>query len=83
MSGDLSDGHAIASRPSDRAVVIHRKHVLGLRVGESFPVGTITLTKAAPVGPAYATILPSGGSRLHDHFHTPTFPFAIPVNGGP
>ena len=31
LPGDLSDGHAIASRPPNRAVVVHRKHVLGLR----------------------------------------------------
>ena len=26
--GDLSDGHAIAPRPPNGAVVVHRKHVL-------------------------------------------------------
>ena len=34
LPGDLADGHAIASRPPNRAVVVHRKHVLGLRVGD-------------------------------------------------
>src|SRR5262249_48310612 len=69
LSGDCAEGQAIAPRPPDSAVVVHREHVLSLRGGESFPVGTFTLTEAAPVGPAYATILPSGGSRLRDHFH--------------
>jgi len=31
---DLADGHAIASSPPNRAIVVHREHVLGLRVGE-------------------------------------------------
>jgi hypothetical protein len=34
LSGDLSDGRAIAPRPSNRAVVVHGHHVLGLRVGD-------------------------------------------------
>jgi hypothetical protein len=50
LSGDLSDGHAIATSPPNRAIVIHRKHVLGLREGDPIPVGTFTLTKAAAVG---------------------------------
>jgi hypothetical protein len=50
LSGDLSDGHAIATSPANRAIVIHRKHVLGLREGDPIPVGTFTLTKAAAVG---------------------------------
>jgi hypothetical protein len=34
LSGDLPDGHAIATSPPNRAVVVHREHVLGLRVGD-------------------------------------------------
>ena len=34
LSGDLPDGHAIATGPPNRAVVVHRKHVLGLRAGD-------------------------------------------------
>ena len=34
LPGDLSDGHAIASSPPDRAIVVHREHVLGLRMGD-------------------------------------------------
>ena len=34
LPGDLPDGHAIAPSPPNRAVVVHRKHVLGLRVGD-------------------------------------------------
>ena len=34
LSGDLPDGHAIASSPPDRAIIIHGNHVLGLRVGD-------------------------------------------------
>ena len=34
LPGDLADGHAIAPRPPNRAVVVHREHVLGLRVGD-------------------------------------------------
>ena len=29
FAGDLADGHAIASSPPNRSVVVHRKHVLG------------------------------------------------------
>ena len=29
LAGDLADGHAIATRPPNGAVVVHRKHVLG------------------------------------------------------
>jgi hypothetical protein len=50
LAGDLSDRHAIATSPPDCAIVVHRKHVLGLRVGESIPGRTFTLTKAAQVG---------------------------------
>ena len=50
LSGDLPDGHAIAASPPNRAIVVHREHVLGLREGDSLPVGTFTLTKAATVG---------------------------------
>src|SRR5262249_39527570 len=65
------DGHATAMGPPDRAVIVHGHHVLALRVGESFSVGTCTVPKGAGVGPAYALILPPGGSRLRAHFHTP------------
>ena len=79
LPGDLPDGHAIATSPPNRAVVVHREHVLGLRVGESIPVGTFTLTKAAAVGPSYAIISPLGGLLLHDHFQdyrlAPEHPF--------
>jgi hypothetical protein len=34
LPGDLSDGHAIAPRPSNRTVIIHGNHVLSLRVGD-------------------------------------------------
>ena len=34
LPGDLPDGHAIATSPPNRAVVVHREHVLGLRVGD-------------------------------------------------
>ena len=34
LLGDLPDGHAITSRPPNRAIVVHGNHVLGLRVGE-------------------------------------------------
>ena len=34
LPGDLSDGHAIATSPPNRAVVVHREHVLGLREGD-------------------------------------------------
>jgi len=50
LSGDLSDRVTITTSPSNRTIVVHRKHVLGLRVGESIPVGTFTLTKATAVG---------------------------------
>src|SRR4051812_14451225 len=36
LTGDPSDGHAIATRPANGAVIVHRKHVLDLRAGESF-----------------------------------------------
>jgi len=50
LSGDLPDGHAIATSPTNRAIVVHREHVLGLREGDSLPVGTFTLTEVATVG---------------------------------
>jgi hypothetical protein len=34
LPGDLPDGHAIAPRPPNRAVVIHGNHVLDLRAGD-------------------------------------------------
>lgn len=34
LSGDHPDGHAIATSPPNRAVVVHREHVLGLRPGD-------------------------------------------------
>src|SRR2546423_11228482 len=64
LPGELSDGQAIATRPPNGTVIVHRNHVLGLRVGESFSVRTFTLTKAATVGPSYALTLPLGGSLL-------------------
>jgi hypothetical protein len=64
LSGDLPDGQAIAAGSPNRAVVVHREHVLGLRVGASIPVGTFTLTKAAAVGFSYEIISPSGGLLL-------------------
>ena len=36
LAGDLADGLAIASRPPNGTVVVHRKHILALREGESF-----------------------------------------------
>src|SRR5205823_4825753 len=65
LPGDLMDGHAIAPRPPNRAVVIHGNHVLGLRVGdrsvqERSPyrrrLGWVPLTRSfcPQVGPAYA-----------------------------
>src|SRR5271157_4193504 len=68
LSGDLSDGHAIAPSPPNRAVVIHRKHFLCLRASEPIPVGTFTIHGCARVGPSYALILPPGGSLLRAHF---------------
>ena len=50
LSGDLPDGHAIAASRPNRAIVVHREHVLGLREGDSLPVGTFTLTEVATVG---------------------------------
>src|SRR5208283_381247 len=69
LSGDLSDGHAIAPSPPNRAVVIHRKHFLCLRASEPIPVGTFTIHGCARVGPSYALILPPGGSLFRAHFH--------------
>ena len=34
FAGDLPDGHAIATRPPNGTVVVHRKHVLALRASE-------------------------------------------------
>jgi hypothetical protein len=34
LAGDLPDGHAIATSPSNRAIVVHREHVLILRGGD-------------------------------------------------
>ena len=34
LPGDLADGHAIATSPPNRAIVVHREHVLGLRLGD-------------------------------------------------
>jgi hypothetical protein len=34
LPGDLSDGHAIAPRPPNCAIIIHGNHVLSLRVGD-------------------------------------------------
>ena len=69
LPGDLPDGHAIAISPPNRAVVVHGNHILALRAGESIHVGAFTITEKTGVGPAYALILPSGGSRLRAHFH--------------
>ena len=52
FSGDLSDGLAIAMRPPNGTVIVHRKHFLGLRAGESFRVGTFTIHGCARVGPS-------------------------------
>src|SRR5258708_39279979 len=43
LSGNLSDGHAIAPGPPNRAVVIHRQHFLCLRASEPIPVGKFTI----------------------------------------
>src|SRR5271157_2067786 len=64
LPGDLPNGHAIAISPSNRAIIVHGSHILALRAGESIHVGTFTITKGTGVGPAYAPILPLGGSRL-------------------
>jgi hypothetical protein len=32
LSGDLPDGQTITASPPNRAIVVHREHVLGLRV---------------------------------------------------
>ena len=50
LSGDPPDGQAIATSPPNRAIVVRREHVPGLREGDSLPVGTFTLTEAATVG---------------------------------
>jgi hypothetical protein len=34
LPGDLSDGHPIAPRPPNRAIIIHGHHVLILRAGD-------------------------------------------------
>ena len=69
LAGDLPDGHAIAMGPPNRAVIVHGHHVLALRVGATFSVGTFTVPEGSGVGPAYALISPPGGSRLRAHFH--------------
>jgi hypothetical protein len=74
LAGDLPDGQAIAMSPPNRAIVVHGHPVLALRVGETFSEGTFTVPKGAGVGPAYALILPPGGSRLRAHFHTTADP---------
>jgi hypothetical protein len=56
LSGDLSDGHAIASSPPNRAIVVHREHVLGLR-GVIDPCGNVHRTEGG-----------WGGLLLDDHF---------------
>jgi hypothetical protein len=54
-SSDLSDGHAIASRPPNRAIIVHGNHVLCLRVGEC-PCRNVHHNEGG-----------WGGSRLRDH----------------
>jgi len=34
LPGDLANGHAIATSPPNRTIVVHREHVLGLRLGD-------------------------------------------------
>ena len=55
FSGDLADGHAIASSPPNRAVIVHREHVLGLR-GVIDPCGNVHPNEGG-----------FGGTLLHDH----------------
>ena len=69
-TGDLPDGQAIAARPANGAVVVHRKHFLNLREGESFHVGTFTIHGCARVGPSYALRLPMGGPLLRAQHHS-------------
>jgi hypothetical protein len=68
LASDLPDGHAIAMGSPNRAIIVHGYHVLALRVGATFSEGTFTVPKGSGVGPAYALILPPGGSRLRAHF---------------
>src|SRR5271166_2780752 len=82
LSGDLSDGHAIAPSPPNRAVVIHRKHFLCLRASEPIPVVTFTVHGCARVGPSYALILPPGGSLLRAHFQLSARPPSMRVPPG-
>src|ERR1700722_5594741 len=51
-------------RPPNGTIIVHRKHFLDLRAGESFRVGTFTIHGCARVGPSYALRLPPGGSLL-------------------
>ena len=52
VAGDLPDGHAIATRPPNGAVVVHRKHVLDLRASEWLLWESSQYTEAARVGPS-------------------------------
>ncbi len=56
-------------RPPNGTVIVHRKHFLGLRAGESFRVGTFTIYGCARVGPYYALRLPVNGSLLRAQYH--------------
>jgi putative transposase len=66
---DLADGHAIAMRPANGSVIVHRKHILDLR-GEWFMSKKTTLRGGCWGGPFYALISPWGWSVLRAHFHT-------------
>jgi len=50
VESDPPDGLAIATRPPNGTVVVHRKHVLDLREGESSVERTFTLPEAVTVG---------------------------------
>ena len=72
LPGRSPDGHAIAMRPPNSAVIVHRKHFLCLRASECFHDGTLTLTKAATGGSIFALRLPPKGSFLGAQCHFPT-----------
>ena len=50
VESDPPDGLAIAMRPPNGTEVVHRKHVLDLREGESSLERTFTLPEAVTVG---------------------------------
>jgi hypothetical protein len=50
VESDPPDGTAIATCPPNSTVVVHRKHVLDLREGESSVVRTFTVLEAVTVG---------------------------------